>query len=85
MVQQRLDRIAPRAIAPCKRPEGLGMGEVQPALAGQQEFAAHRGHAVVKIDLRAAACEHFGRHETRRTAADDSNRQLFFFLFWNQI
>ena len=46
------------------------MGDVQAALAGEQEFAADRGHGVVKIDGHAAGEQDFRGHQAGRTAAD---------------
>ena len=46
------------------------MGNVQTTLAGEQEFAADRGHGIVEIDGHAAGEQDFGGHQAGRTAAD---------------
>ena len=42
------------------------MGDVEPALAGQQELAAHRGHGVEDIHLHAARGQGLGRHQAEQ-------------------
>ena len=51
------------------------MGQVQPALAGEQEFAADRGHRVEQVDLGAAGGQHLGGHQAGRAAADHRHAQ----------
>ena len=54
--------------------EGFGVGQVQAALASQQEFTPHGRHGVVEVDLHPALDQYFGGHQPGRAAADDSNR-----------
>ena len=58
-----------RAVARDEAVEGFGMRQVQPALAGEQELATHRAHAVVQMHLGAACGQHLGRHQAGRAAA----------------
>jgi hypothetical protein len=50
--------------------EGLGMGQVQPALASQQELAAHRGHAVEEMHRAPRARQHFRGRQPGGAGAD---------------
>jgi len=50
------------------------VGDVQAALAGEQELAPGGGHGVVQINMHAAFTQDLGGHESRRTAADDRGR-----------
>ncbi|GAA0703775.1 hypothetical protein GCM10009105_00110 [Dokdonella soli] len=49
------------------------MGQVETALAGNQELAPDRTHAIEEIDLRARRARDFGCHQAGRSAADDGN------------
>ena len=50
--------------------EGFAMGEIQPALAGDEEFPADRGLPVIKRDLQPGGGGHFRRAQAGRAAAD---------------
>ena len=54
---------------------GLAVREVQPALAGEQELAPHRGHGVVEIDGHAGRGQRLGGHQPGRPAANHHGRQ----------
>ena len=51
LLEQWSDAIASFPVAFQKRLAGLRVREIEPALAGEQEFAADRGHRVVQVDL----------------------------------
>ncbi len=69
--QQRLDLCAALAEARHKGLEGLGVGQIQPALAGQQKLAPDRGHGVEHMHRMARLGQYFGSHQPGRAAADD--------------
>ncbi|MNK50851.1 hypothetical protein D3C87_697360 [compost metagenome] len=71
--EQRLELRAALAEAGHEHIERLGVREVEAAAAGQQKLAAHRGHRVVHVHLRAGRAQHFGRHQAGRSAADDGD------------
>ena len=52
---------------------GFGMGDVHAPDPGQQEFAPHRRHAVVQVDLATGPAQHFGGHQAGGAAADDGD------------
>ena len=52
------------------------MGEIQPALPGEQELARDRRHRVEHMHLGPSAAERFGSHEAGRTAADDGDTYI---------
>ena len=62
-----------RRSASTKRVERLAVGQVQPALAGEQELAADRGHGVVHVDRGAGGEQRLGGHQAGRAAADDGD------------
>ena len=68
--QQGVDLARPGAIAADEGLEILGMSEVQPAFAGEQEFAPDRRHAVVEMHRRTAHGQHLGGHQAGGPAAD---------------
>jgi hypothetical protein len=49
------------------------VGQVQPALAGDQELAADRTLGVIKIDLQAGRAQLLGGEQAGRAAADDGD------------
>ena len=51
--------------------ERLGVGQVQPAAACQQELARRCGHVIIDGDLVARRRQHFRRHEARGARSDD--------------
>jgi hypothetical protein len=55
---------------------GLGVADVEPALAGQQKLASHRGHGVKNMDRVPCGLQNLGRHQTGRAAADHGNRNI---------
>jgi hypothetical protein len=59
------------AIAPRKRWHRLGVGEVESALAGDQELAPDRTLGVVQVDLDTRGACGFCRHQSGRSATDD--------------
>ncbi len=73
--QQRLQLRTAITVAAEERPGGFGMGQVQPALAGQQKLAARRGHGVKNLDRQVCprAGQHLGRHQAGRATADDGD------------
>ena len=52
----------------------LGMRQVQPALARQQELAAGRGHGVVDVDFDPGGRQHLGRHQACGAGAEDGGK-----------
>src|SRR5690606_27513259 len=48
----------------------LGVCEVEPADAGEQEFAARGGHCVEDLDAMTGRRQHFGGGQARRAGAD---------------
>ena len=60
---------------PRKAASRLGMGDVEPALAGEQELAPDRGHGIEKLDLRAGSEQDIGGHQAGGTAADDGDAE----------
>ena len=70
-LQQRRNLRAARAEARGERRERLGVREVQPALACEQELAPRRGHGVEHVHGHAGLGQHLGRHEAGRAGADD--------------
>ena len=74
MIQQGREEAARLAITLAKGCRWLGMGEVEPADAGQQELASQRGHGVVEVDRDTRGEQAFSRHESGRTAANDYRR-----------
>jgi hypothetical protein len=72
-LEHRLDLGPAAAVAPGEGLEGFRMGDVEPALAGQQELAAHRGHGVEDVHLHAARGQGLGRHQAGGAAADDGD------------
>ncbi len=68
------DRLQPKpggAVARQEDIQGFGMGEVQPAAAGHQQFAAGRGHVVVDCDTQAGAGQGLSRDKAGGASADD--------------
>ena len=57
-----------RAVALKEGTQRLGMGEVEPSLAGQQELAAHRRHGVEQVHGHARAGQLLGSHQPRGPA-----------------
>ena len=53
------------------------MRQVQAALAGEQELAAHRGHRVVHVYAGAGLGQHLGSHQPGGPAADHGNGRWF--------
>ena len=51
----------------------LGMGQVQPAFAGQQELAPDRGCGVVQRHLQSVCHQSAGSDQSSRAAADNRN------------
>jgi len=49
------------------------MGEVEPTLAGDQEFAARRALGLVQIDIQACRAQTLGGKQPCRAAADDGD------------
>jgi hypothetical protein len=47
------------------------MGQVEPALAGDQELASDRTHRVEEMHRHTGGAGGFGGHEAGRSAADD--------------
>lgn len=74
--EERAQAGGTRAIAAHEGVEWLGMGEVQAALAGEQEFAAHRRHGIEHVHVQAGAAHDFGRHQAGRAAADDGHADV---------
>src|SRR5262249_15741347 len=50
--------------------------QIEPALAGDQEFASDRTHAIEQTHLHTCGARGFGRHQPRRAAADDRHATL---------
>ena len=73
-IEQRFELRAAHAVARVEGILRLGMGEVQPAFAGQQELAADGGHGVVDIDPQAVPADGLRRHQPGGAAADDGDR-----------
>jgi len=71
--QQRAQCVGAFAVAADERGEVLGVGDVHPADAGQQELASDRRHRIVKLDRDAGLAQHLGRHQTGGAAADDGD------------
>ena len=69
-LQPRRDPFTARAITAEKKLRPLGMREVHPAFAGQQELAADRRHRVVQVDAQAVASQRFGGHQPGGATAD---------------
>jgi hypothetical protein len=51
------------------------MRKIEPAAPGDQEFAANGRHVIIDRHSNAGGAQHFGRHQTRRPAADDGDLQ----------
>jgi hypothetical protein len=51
----------------------FAVGEIEPAAAGEQEFAADRRHPIMDGDARAALHEDFRRHQSGGAAANDGD------------
>ena len=60
-----------RTVATDEGGQRLGMRQVEPALARQQELAADGGHGIEHIHRDACAGEHLGRHQAGGAGADD--------------
>jgi hypothetical protein len=75
--QQRLQLRGALAITADKNLRRLGMREIEPAYAGQQELAACRGHGVIHLHPhgRAGAGQGFGGHQAGGPAAYDGHTQ----------
>ncbi len=61
------------AIAGDEEVEGIGMGQVQSALAGDQELAPDRALGVVEIHLQPGRAQPFGGEQAGRPSADDGD------------
>ena len=72
-LQQRFELRLALCIAADKRSMGLGMCEVEPALARQQKLAPHRRHGVEQMNGHPRLGQHLGRHQARRATADDGH------------
>ena len=75
-IQLRGHPVAGLVVAPAKGRQWLAVGEVEPATAGLQELAAHRGHAVIQIDGPALLTYDLGGKQAGRPAAYDAHRRL---------
>lgn len=75
-LNQRLNLWFAPGIATHKRRVGLGMREVEAALAREQKLAPHRRHGVKHVHDHPRLGQHFCGHETRRTTADDGHVAL---------
>jgi len=51
----------------------LGVREVQPTPASQQEFAANRRHGVKQMDRHTRTGQHIGGHQARRPTAHNGH------------
>ena len=49
------------------------MGDIHAADTGEQELAAHRGHAVVQVHTHACLAQDFGGHQPGGAAADNGD------------
>ncbi|MCY1305298.1 hypothetical protein D9M70_550940 [compost metagenome] len=65
------DLAAARAIAGDERFARFRVSDVHPADAGQEELAAHRGHAVVHVHAHPGGAEHLRSHQASGAATDD--------------
>ncbi|MNZ88856.1 hypothetical protein D3C78_1077570 [compost metagenome] len=72
-LQHGFDLRLPRAETPGKQRRGLRVGQVQTALAGQQEFAPYRRHGIKQVDAHTGLRQALGRHQSGRPAADDGD------------
>ena len=63
----------PLTVAADEGLDGLVVGQVETALAGQQELAADRGHGVVEIDHQAGRQQALGGHQPGGAAANDGD------------
>src|SRR6185503_8983195 len=82
ILQQRLEPAGALAVARQKGSRRFRVGEIEPALAGEQELASDGRHRVVQIDLDRSRSgdigNRFRRHEACGTAADYCDRVLRF-------
>ena len=74
-VEPRADLGGALAVATAEGRLRLGMGDVEPALAGKQELAPDRGHGIEELDLRAGSEQDIGGHQAGGTAADDGDAE----------
>ncbi len=61
------------AVAGDKQFAGFGVGEIEAALAGHEELAAHRRHGVIHIDGHPRRRQDFGRHQAGGAGTDDAD------------
>ena len=70
-------RLLARAVASREAGHRFGMGQVEPAFAGDQELAPDRALALEHIDLDPGRTRDLGGHQSGRTAADDGQPGQF--------
>ena len=73
VLQKASDHLLARAIAFIESLGGLGMGQVQPTLAGQQKLAPHAGHGIKHLHAHAGIGQCFSSHQACRPGANDSS------------
>lgn len=66
-----------RPIAAKKRLKRFGMGEIEPAAPGEQEFARRRTHGIIERHLRAPLSQNLGRHQPGGACADNGDFRRF--------
>ena len=69
------DLVSTLGVTADERLDRLAVRQVQTALAGEQELAAHRGHRVVQVDAGASLQQDLGGHQAGGAAADDRDPQ----------
>src|SRR5215212_3082864 len=62
-----------RTIALEEAVQTIGMGEIEAAAPGEEEFAREGGHAIVDRDGAARESRYLGGHQAGRAAADDDD------------
>ena len=73
IAQPGFERFARGTVAPEQAVEGFAVGQVEPALAGQQELATDRALGFVEVHRNAGGEGGFGGHQTGRSATDDGD------------